>query len=369
MFDATTVREVRRQAPGAEPGPPPRPSQVRAQPAQRGKGWGADVRAPPPGTLFHTIAWRDAVRDTFGHEDIYLVARRDDRLVGGLPLFFMSSWLAGRILVSVPYGVGGGIIADDTEAATALFDTAKRIAADRRCRVVDLRSARAGVPGLATIDRYVGFCRGLPDNVSDVLAWLPRKARAAARNARHKYRLTVSFGDEHLHKVWQLYSMSMRRLASPNYPLGFFQRLLEGTPSRHWVSLVHWNGRPVAGLVTFLFKNRVMPYFIGTTNAAKRCHAANFIYLTAMERGVASGYRVFDFGRSRGDNTGSFNFKRFQGFEPHPLEYQSYSPPGQTPPNLSPTNRRFRLVRRMWPCLPLVVTRSLGSRVARHIPG
>ena len=348
---------------------PPIPCQVLELAQERCTEWDAYVAAHADGTLFHTLAWRDAVKGAFGHDDIYLAAVRKDRIVGVLPTFFVASRLAGRMLVSVPYGVGGGIIADDDEAVSALFEAIKQMAAKRRCGIIDFRSERAAVSDLSIVEQYAGFRRTLPDDPGEVLTWLPRKARAAARNARDKYRLAVSFGDEALTDVWQLYSISMRRLASLTYPLSFIERLLINTPGEHWVSIVRWNGRPVAGLVTFLFKDRVMPYFIGTTDDARRCSAANFIYLTAMERGVEQGYRVFDFGRSRRDNTGSFDFKRFNGFEPQPLEYQAYIAPGHTAPDLTPGNPKYRLARRVWPYLPLWVTQTVGARVAKHITG
>lgn len=331
--------------------------------------WDTYVNAHGNGTIFHTMAWCTAVRDSFGHNDICLMATRGNRIVGVLPMFQVASRLVGRMLVSVPYGVGGGIIADDNDTTTALFEAAKRIADERRCTTIDLRSEHAAVPTLPIVERYAGFRRELPDDPGEVLGWLPRKARAAARNARNKYRLTVSFGDEQLKEVWRLYSINMRRLASLTYPFAFFERLVANTPDRHWVSIVRWNGLPVAGLVTFLFKERVMPYFIGTTDVARRCGAANFIYLTAMERAVECGYRDFDFGRSRLDNTGSYDFKRFNGFKPRLLEYQTYTAPGHTAPDLSPGNPKFRVARRVWPYLPLWVTRVVGARVARHITG
>ncbi len=331
--------------------------------------WDDYVASHEGTTLFHTLAWRDAVAKAFGHEAIYLVALMGQHIVGMLPMFLMSGRLAGRMLVSVPYGVGGGIIANDDEMVALLFAAAKQYAMERGCTTIDLRSERPSVPGLETIDRYAGFRRTLPKTSSDVLGWLPRKARAAARNARNKYELTVEFGDQHLGEVWRLYSMSMRRLASLNYPLGFFQRLIEYTPHRHWVSVVRRRGRAVGGLVTFLFKDTVMPYFIGTTSDATRFSVANYIYLTAMERGVDLGYRVFDFGRTRRDNLGSYNFKRFQGFEPRILGYQSYTPEGQETPNLTPSNPKFRLARRIWPRIPLAITRAIGARLVKHIPG
>ncbi len=368
-------------------------------PAQASR-WDEYVRNHENGTLFHTWAWREAVIEAFHHEAIYLAAFESDRqaglqtgfvgftgrIVGVLPLFYINSGFGGRMLVSVPYGVGGGIIADqprraagsacDDGIAAALFEEAKRIAAERKCVTIDLRSERAGVANLPVVERYSGFRKTLPDRPEDVLGWLPRKARAAARNARNKYHLEIEVGDEHLREVWRLYTISMRRLGSLAYPYRFFERLLAHTPGAHWVSLVRWRGktglpggRAVAGLVTFSFRDTVIPYFIGTTSQAKACSAANLIYLAAMERGVAEGFRVFDFGRSRRDNAGSFNFKRFNGFAPRPLEYQIYVAPGAMQANLTPSNPKFQLARALWRHLPMSVTRVVGGRLARHIPG
>ena len=158
--------------------------------------WDRSVASHGSATLLHSLAWRNAVVEAFGHEPIYLVALRGPHIVGMLPMFLVSSRLAGRMLVSVPYGVGGGIIADEGDVAALLFATARQTASERNCAAIELRSERACVPGLPVIDRHVGFRRALPGSSSDVLGWLPRKARAAARNARTKYKLTVEFGDE-----------------------------------------------------------------------------------------------------------------------------------------------------------------------------
>lgn len=331
--------------------------------------WDAYLNQQAGGTLFHTTAWKRAVADTFNHEPIYLLAQRGSAIVGALPLFYVNSRLAGRLLISVPYGVGGGIVSSDQEACTALFHEATSIARERTCVSIDLRSESAQVPTLPVLDRYVGFCRELPSQSEDVLGLLPRKARAAARHAREKYKLRISYDDRHLREVWELYALSMRRLGSLTYPFSFFRRLMDNTPGKHWVSLIRWKDRPVAGLVSFLFKDTVLPYFFGSTDQAKACNAANYIYLCAMEHAVGAGYRRFDFGRSRIDNAGSFNFKKFQGFEPRPLEYQRWTAPGQTPPNLTPSNPKFNLVRKIWPKLPLIVTKTAGAWAAKHIPG
>lgn len=354
-----------RDIPAAQPLPPVRIERVSAGDIR----WDRYVRDHAEGTLFHLDGWRRAVHATFGHEAIYLLASRGPRTIGVLPLFSIKSVLAGRMLVSVPYGVGGGIIADDDQTAWRLFEEATDIARACRARVIDMRSARARVPGLPIDERYVGFSRELPDRVEDVLAWLPRKARAAARNGRKKFRLEARFGDEYTDAVWRLYARNMRRLGSINYPRRFFHELGGAFSDSHWTTAIFRDGRMVTGLITFVFGDVVMPYFIGTTDEARRCSAAHFAYLTVMERAVAEGCRVFDLGRSRAGNAGSCDFKRFLGFEPTRLEYQAWTPPGKNRPDLSPSNPTFSLGRRIWPALPLCVTRPAGAWLARHIPG
>lgn len=337
-------------------------------PAER-PAFDAYVRTHPDATLSHTLAWCDAVAESFPHAPCHLVALRRKNIVGVLPLFVVRSRLAGRLLVSVPYGVAGGLLADDHDAAAALLTAARNLAIEHRCRTIELRSRSAGLIDAPIDDRYVTFERELPDRPEEVLDWLPRKARAAARNGRDKFELTAEFGDHLLTDVWQLYTRSMRRLASLAYPQPFLGRLLEKTRHRHWVCVVRKEGRAVAGLVTFLFRDRVLPYFVGLSDDARNFSAANYLYYVTMQRAVEAGFRIFDFGRTRRDNQGSFDFKRFHGFEPTPLAYQRISLDGRPAPKLCPTDRRFALARRIWPLLPLRLTTALGGALSRDIPG
>ena len=104
--------------------------------------WDRYVRAADTdgATFFHQLGWRWLVERTFGHRAHYLTALRNGHIVGVLPLFELKSLLFGHSLVSIPFAIGGGLVAGDHAAANALLAEAKRLAEDLRVDYLELRS-------------------------------------------------------------------------------------------------------------------------------------------------------------------------------------------------------------------------------------
>lgn len=320
-------------------------------------------------TFFHELGWKRAVERAFGHESWYLLAEHTGRLVGVLPLFQVNSLLAGRLLTSVPYATYGGVLADDVDATQTLLREAKSIAERIGARSLELRSLHAADPLMEIGTRHVTFTKALPRNSDEVLASFPRKARAAARRAVERYTLATQYGPHLLPEVWQLYARSMRRLGSPNYPRRFFEALLLSEQDRCICQLVSCGDRPVAGLLTFLHRDTVMPYFAGVDERREIYGLSHYLYAESMRWGVEHGFARYDFGRSRIDNAGAYEFKRLCGFEPQTLEYQTYIASGRSAPDLAAGSPRWAMARRVWQHLPLAVARPLGGWLARSIPG
>ncbi len=331
--------------------------------------WARYVARAPGATLFHHPDWCETVAQVFGHRAWHLLATRGDQPVGVLPLVEVNSLLGGRLLISVPYGTYGGILADDAEIARALQRAAVQLTEERRARVLELRSATAQASGFEAVTGYLGFARELPATPDEVGPFLPKRARAAARHARDRDGMTVRHGADQLELVWQLYCRSMRRIASINYPLRFFTELQRRLGDRLWVSVTWAGAAPACGTISFVHGDTIMPYVLGANERLRGDGATNLLYWSIMEQAVAAGVRRFDYGRSRADNAGAAGFKKNQGFEPRPLGYQRYVPPGERAPDLKPTNPRFALARRAWTRLPLPVTQILGAWLSRSLPG
>src|SRR6266478_10239438 len=101
--------------------------------------WDAFVRSMPGGSPFHLLAWKRAVETTFGHRPRYIMAVSEHGIEGVLPLFEVRGLLGGRGLVSVPYGVYGGVCATSAAAREALVGASRQLAGRVKADYVELR--------------------------------------------------------------------------------------------------------------------------------------------------------------------------------------------------------------------------------------
>ena len=118
--------------------------------------------------------------------------------------------------------------------------------------------------------------------------------------------------------------------------------------------------------MNFYFRDEVLPYYGGGTEQARSLAANDFMYWEVMRRACLRGCRLFDFGRSK-IGTGSYNFKRYWGFEPTPLAYAFLPIRSLKIPENNPLNPKFRPFIAAWRHLPLPVTKWLGPAIVRSI--
>ena len=327
----------------------------------------AFVKRHAEATFFHLSAWRRFVERAYGHESQELAAWRDGELVGLLPLMLCPGPLGGRKLVSVPYGVYGGPLGVDAAVERRLIDEACRLAERLRVRYLELRCVRDPGTDLAATALYWTFLRELPEDPAEVLAGMPKKARAEARKARAHHGLELGEGEWYLDDLCRLYLSNKHALGSPAFPPEHFTALLEEFEGQVFVHVVRQRRTPVAAVLSFGFRDTLIAYYAGTVPGADRsCSASNFMYMALQEWAVARGFRVFDFCRSRADS-GAFRFKRHQGFEPTQLHYRFHLVRARRTPSFTPSNPRTALLRRSWTRLPLWAARRLSGSLARYL--
>ena len=339
--------------------------------------WDEFVHTHPEGTFFHLWAWRDLLTRSFGYEPYYLSAQEEGEIHGVLPLFLVRSLLFGKSVVAIPLGVYGGPVVKTEIAEVSLLQMAKEIAKAHNARYLEIRGnpyrSQRSLASMATDsnrykekDLYVTFIAEI-DPSSDVnMSRIPRKQRRMIRQGQ-KHGLQAVMDNSRLREWYDVYAESVRNLGTPVYSYAYFQSLVDIFGQQCKVLLIEFKDKVVAAVLTFFYKDQILPYYGGALREYFHLATNDFMYWELMSYGAANGYRIFDFGRSK-KGTGSFDFKKHWGFEPRPLPYWYQSMNGHAVPDTSPMNPKLQWAIRVWRNLPLALTKGLGPHISRHIP-
>jgi FemAB-related protein (PEP-CTERM system-associated) len=326
--------------------------------------WDKFVTAHPDGTFFHLSAWSRVLQRAFGHQPYYLVAKQAGQIVGVLPLARVRSMLFGDALASTPFCVYGGALGTSVAIRIALENRAAQLADELQVDHLELRNTVKTRDDWPVKELYFTFRKQLDADPEKNMLAIPRKQRAEVR-AGIKKNLQVEF-DTDTSRLYSIYSTSVRALGTPVFGRNYFDVLREEFGSACEIATVVHGNKGVASLLTFWFRDEVLPYYGGGLPEARPLSAYDFLYWDLMRRACERGIRIYDFGRSKLD-TGPYRYKKHWGFEPQPLPYAYHLVRGKSMPNLSPTNPKYKYFIAAWKRVPLPVTQWIGPLVARYL--
>ena len=327
--------------------------------------WEAFVMACPEATFFHRAGWQRVIGRVFRHRTHYLYAESGGQIVGVLPMAQVSSLLFGHSLVSLPFAVYGGVAAATPDAVDALETEAQAEARRLGVEHLELRNVRQRHPEWPRQDLYVRFRKELATDAEANLLAIPRKQRAMVRKGiRNGLRGEI---DRDAGRFFALYADNVHRHGTPAFPQRYFDALQrEFADDCEILTVVDAAGRPVSSVLSFYFRDEVLPYYAGDHLAARDLAANDFKYWELMRRACERGYRIFDYGRSK-QGTGSFSFKKNWGFVPEPLSYEYCLYRRASVPQNNPANARYRLLINTWRRMPIGLANWLGPLIVRNV--
>lgn len=327
--------------------------------------WDTFVEARPDGTFFHLSGWKRAVERAFGHDCPYLYVEDAGEIKGILPLVHVRSALFGKGLISNGFCVYGGPLASDPAALKALDDAAIELMQKTGVDYLEYRCRQSLHSDWPVKDSmYVTFRRELESDDDANMKAIPRKQRAMVRKGIKAG--LVSQEDETIDRFFSMYSESVRNLGTPVFPKKWFAILKEEFGDKCQVLSILHEGTPVAGVLSFFYKDEVLPYYGGGSVAARPVAGNDFMYWEVMRRATEKGVKIFDFGRSKVD-TGSYKFKKHWGFEPAPMYYEFVLKPGESLPDVNPLNPKYKLMINTWRRMPLWLANRIGPFIARNL--
>lgn len=295
-------------------------------------------------------------------------AFRGDQLVGILPLCYVRSLLFGRFLVSLPYLNSGGVIADDDAIAQMLVDRAVHLADVLQVRHLELRHEKPiEHPALTqTLTTKVHMRLPLPADSRQLWSDFDPKVRNQIRKGE-KAQLTVHWGSgELLDEFYAVFARNMRDLGTPVFGRALFDSILAKFAGDAELCVVRSADHPVAAALLVHGPGMTEVPSASSLRSHSATNANMLMYWHLLQRAIARGQDVFDFGRSSVDSN-TFRFKKQWGARPEPAAWQYYVRRGSASDMRLESGKYDRLVR-IWRRLPVPVTRWIGPSIIRGIP-
>jgi FemAB-related protein (PEP-CTERM system-associated) len=326
--------------------------------------WDNFVLCSDKASFFHLSAWRQVMQQAFGHDTYYFYAEQNGEITGILPLTHIKSLLFGNNLIANAFCVYGGIVASNDEAFIALTEAAQKLSRELGVDSMEFRNREQQHPNWPYKELYVTFRKELDSDNEKNLNAIPRKQRAMVRSGIKSGLISVV--DVNVDRFYTAYSESVRNLGTPVFPKNYFRILKNIFGENCEILSIEHQSKVVASVMNFYYKDEVLPYYGGGSEAARELKANDFMYWEVMRRAADRGCRIFDFGRSKLD-TGPYRFKKHWGFEPEPLFYEVDLVKAKQIPEINPLNPKYKLFIAGWKHLPLPISQMIGPFLARDL--
>lgn len=328
--------------------------------------WSSYIETSPHAVFAHQLGWKSVVEETFGHQAFYLMAYRQQRLVGVLPLFFVKSIFFGRFIVTSPFLTFGGIIGDDEEAKAALIEKAIQLLKELNADYLEIRNEIQCQYISNTKSYYYTLILDLSNGEEKIWnSLLHTTARRNVKKAR-KVGLEVIATQSHLDDFVKINASNMKRLGTPAHNGKFFHNILKYFPESTLL-MVRYKKDFIGGMLLVKFKDTILMPWVGSIQKYFHLRPNNLLYWNAIERACEDGFHFLDFGRSKW-GSGTFHFKQQYGAQPKKLHYQFILNRAKEIPNIDPENSAFKFLISIWRKLPMSVVNSIGPHIICNIP-
>jgi FemAB-related protein (PEP-CTERM system-associated) len=330
--------------------------------------WDMYVKTHQQGSFFHLSGWQTVIEKSFNHSCYFLYAEKAGSVCGVLPLVEVKSKLFGHALISTPFCVYGGAIADSVEIVRQLEQEACQIADRLQVDYLELRYKEAQNSSLLLKKAHSTFSCDIAEDSDKILANIKKKQRAVIRHSlKNELNCSISSSKHDFNDFYQLLSTSYRNLGTPIFTKSYFENLMTVFAEDSDIAIIRdKDNQPSSGVLNFYFKEQVLPYYGGGNDGARSLKSADFMYYQVMCHAQKEGKTRFDFGRSKNDS-GPYKYKKNWGMEPKSLYYYYHLVKADDLPNLSPNNPKFKFFISMWQKLPLKLSQFIGPFLSKYL--
>jgi FemAB-related protein (PEP-CTERM system-associated) len=334
--------------------------------------WDDFVKSHPHASPYHLYAWKMAIEEVYNHRAFYLMAEKNNQVIGVLPLIYLKPPLISGQFVSLPYCDIGDMLTTEENTKEKLILEAVSLARKAKAKYIEIRGqinpssfGDAGLP-VSVQSHKVRMILEVPKSSEMLWNNFRSKLRSQIRKTE-KNGLRFAWGkDEDIDNFYVVFSRNMRDLGSPVHSKRWFEAILRYYGKNARMGLVYYNKQLIGAGIILSINNNVSVPWASTLEEYNRLSPNMLLYWEFIKYAADNGFVRFDFGRST-PNEGTYKFKEQWGAQPVPL-YWNYINVCHNDIKLNTPNIAGRnTVARLWQKLPLGVANLIGPPIRKHI--
>lgn len=338
--------------------------------------WIQFLREHPRASVFHSSAWLDAIRRTFGHRPLAVTTTPAGvPLQNALVFFCIESWLTGRRLVSLPFSDHCDPLLDRSGPLPILLGALQDHLTRERFRFLEIRPTQVLDFGSARVQPAHAYCFheiDLSPNLDTLFHNFHKSStqRAIRRAEREGLQYAEGQSDSLLNSFFHLMLGMRRRHFTLPHPKKWFQNLIHTFGPALKIRVALYRDTPIASILTLRFKNTLVYKYGASDPAYHRFGGMHLLYWQAIQEAKRDGLTTFDLGRSDLDDAGLITFKEHWGARQFPLTYYRLtggSPFAQQSQQPADAGWPSRFAKRLLPRLPDRLLCSISNVASRHL--
>ena len=281
--------------------------------------WDAFVHTHELGLVYDLSAWKKMLEEAFPHiRGRFLVLRENPsgKIVAGMPVYRVRSWLLGNRIVSVPFAsFCNPLVSSESQLDLLLPEVMEEYRRNKSDRL-EIRMTEAtrqlSHPSLSRVARYKHHFLPLDKDPHEIFTSFAKTSVCQKVIKAQKAGVVIEeVDDERSLRVCHDILVKLRhRICLPAIPYSFFAAMRRQlAPELLKIFIALQKGKPVACHLVLTYKDLWTSEYSASTDDA--LHGVNqLLYWETIRRAITAKAKVFSFGRTSATNRGLLAYKR-----------------------------------------------------------
>lgn len=335
--------------------------------------WADLVERHRKASVFHTVGWLEALRNTYGYEPVvFTTSSSSAELSNGFLFCRVDSWLTGRRLVSLPFSDHCEPLCDSMDDMNFLVRYLLTSMEHQDLRYLEIRPVNGNfgrtseTNGFQPAGIYYLHVLDLRPELDQVFGSLDKDSVQRRIHRAERAGLAEKCGrsDDLLKEFFALFVKTRGRHRLPPTPYIWFRNLIRSYGEALEIRIAYWTNTPISAILTLRWKDMVY-YKYGCSDARfNQFGAIPWLLWRAIASAKCNGASHFDMGRTEEQNTGLLVFKNHWVSQTQRLVYWRFP---HTAALDSVNSWKLRTAKRAFSLMPDGLRTIAGKLLYRHI--